>query len=130
MSRLSGICHTVVVEALLLRIIVNQPKDLSHPRRSGRFGSQRGPAITTAKDYAPKRTAQSPIGYAEIEAASHTAQDSEEFIAFVRDVVNLSAEMAPAVAEAIREKKWKISPNPLGAIRTAAHQQAKRLGIQ
>ena len=109
---------------------MNQPKDLSRPRRSERFGSRRGPAITTAKDYAPKRTAQSPIGYAEIEAASHTAQDSKEFMVFVRDVVNLSAEMAPAVAEAIREKKWKISPNPLGAIRTAAHQQAKRLGIQ
>jgi hypothetical protein len=109
---------------------VNQPKDLSRPRRSGRFGSRRGPAITTASDYAPTRTAQSPIGYAEIEAASHTTQDSKEFMVFVRDVVNLSAEMAPAVAEAIREKKWKVSPNPLGAVRTASHQQAKRLGIQ
>jgi hypothetical protein len=49
---------------------------------------------------------------------------------FVRDIVNLPPEMAPAVAAAIGQKKWKVSPNPLGAIRTASHQEAKRLGIQ
>lgn len=57
------------------------------------------------------------------------AQDSREFLEFVSDVVSLPVQMAPAVAEAIRQKKWRISPNPLGAIRTASHQEAKRLGI-
>jgi len=110
--------------------MVNQSKKLSSRGRAERFGSRRGPSVTAAKDYEPKRPTQSPVGYAEIEAASQTAQDSKEFLDFVRDVVNLSVEMAPAVAEAIRQRKWKISPNPLGAIRTAAHQEAKRLGIQ
>src|SRR5580704_16525652 len=110
--------------------MVNQSKRPSGRERAERFGSRRGPSVTAAKAYEPKRPTQSPVGYAEIEAASQTAQDSKEFVDFVRDVVNLSAEMAPAVAEAIRHKKWRISPNPLGAIRTASHQEAKRLGIR
>ena len=110
--------------------MANQSKKLSTRGRAERFGSRRGPSVAAAKVYEPKRPTQSPVGYAEIEAASQTAQDSKEFVAFVRDVVNLSAEMAPAVAEAIRQRKWKISPNPLGAIRTASHQEAKRLGIE
>jgi hypothetical protein len=102
---------------------------LSVRGRAEHFGSKRGPAIPTAKNYEPSRLAQRPAGYAEIEAASQQAQDSPEFVSFVRDIVNLPAEMAPAVAEAIAQKKWKVSPNPLGTIRTASHQEAKRLGI-
>jgi hypothetical protein len=94
------------------------------------FGSKRGPSVPTAKNYEPTRPTRRPAGYAEIEAASDAAQDSREFLAFVRDVVNLPAEMAPAVAEAVGQKKWRVSPNPLGAIRTASRQEAKRLGIQ
>jgi hypothetical protein len=94
------------------------------------FGSRRGPSVPTAKSYEPTRSAQPPTGFAEIEAASHKAQDSPEFLDFVRDVVNLPVTMAPAVAEAMAQKKWRVSPNPLGAIRTASHQEAKRLGIQ
>jgi hypothetical protein len=103
---------------------------LSVRGRVGHFGSTREPSVPAAKNYEPTRPAQRPAGYAEIEAASDAAQDSPEFVAFVRDVVNLPAEMAPAVAEAIAQKKWRVSPNPLGAIRTASHQEAKRLGIQ
>jgi hypothetical protein len=95
----------------------------------GRFGSKRGPSVAPAKVYEPNRPAQRPAGYDDIEAASQMAQDSREFLDFVREVVNLPVQMAPAVAEAIRQKKWRISPNPLGAIRTASHQEAKRLGI-
>ena len=98
--------------------------------RAEHFGSRRGPSVPTAKNYEPTRPAQPPAGYAEIEAASHKAQDSPEFVNFVRDVVNLPASMAPAVAGAMAQKKWKVSPNPLGAIRTASHQEAKRLGIE
>lgn len=55
--------------------------------------------------------------------------ESPEFQAFVRDVVNMPVEMAPSVAAAIRQQKWKIAPNPLGVLRTAAHQEAKRAGL-
>jgi hypothetical protein len=34
--------------------------------------------------------------------------------------------MASSVAAAIRQQKWKISPNPLASIRTATHQEARR----
>jgi hypothetical protein len=37
--------------------------------------------------------------------------------------------MIPAVQEAIRQQRWKIAPNPLASIRTAAHQEARRMGI-
>jgi hypothetical protein len=37
--------------------------------------------------------------------------------------------MIPAIQEAIRQQRWKIAPNPLASIRTAAHQEAKRMGL-
>ena len=53
-----------------------------------------------------------------------------EFLHFVREVVKMPEALAPAVAEAIRQQKWKIAPNPLGTIRhVAAHQEARRMGI-
>ena len=99
-------------------------------RDSTRFGNQRGPSVPPKQDYVPTRSTQKPPFHAEIEAASALAQDSPEFIAFVRDVVNMQPEMAPAVYEAIRQQRWKISPNPLAGIRTAAHQEAKRMGLE
>jgi len=36
---------------------------------------------------------------------------------------------AERVKEAIRQQRWKIAPNPLASIRTAAHQEAKRMGL-
>ena len=91
------------------------------------FGSDRGPTIPPTKDYNPTRSTRRPPFHAEIEAASQMPQDSEEFRAFVRDIVNMPAEMAPSVAAAIRAQKWKIAPNPLAVIRTGAHQEAKRM---
>jgi hypothetical protein len=52
--------------------------------------------------------------------------DSPAFRAFVLDVVGMPEHMVPSVAAAIRQQKWKISPNPLASIRTAAHQEARR----
>jgi hypothetical protein len=101
----------------------------SSRREPGRF-NQRGPSVPPKKDYVPTRSAQKPPFHTEIEAASALAQDSPEFISFVRDVVNMPVEMAPAVFEAIRQQRWKISPNPLAGIRTAAHQEAKRMGLE
>ncbi len=98
--------------------------------KSNRFANHRGPSIPPPKTYEPVRSVRKPAGYAEIETASQSPQDAPEFIAFVKDVVNMPAEMAPAVAEAIRQQKWKIAPNPLATIRTAAHQEAKRMGIE
>jgi hypothetical protein len=74
----------------------------------------------------PTRGRRKPPFHAEIEAASNLPDDSPEFRAFVQDVVGVPANMAPSVAAAIRQQKWKISPNPLAAIRTAAHQEARR----
>ena len=37
--------------------------------------------------------------------------------------------MTPAVQEAVRQQRWKIAPNPLAAIRTAAHQEARKMGL-
>ena len=42
------------------------------------------------------------------------------------EVVGMPEHMASSVAAAIRQQKWKISPNPLASIRTAAHQEARR----
>lgn len=90
------------------------------------FGAGRGPTVAPAKDYAPTRTGRKPPFHAEIEAASNLADDSADFRSFVRDVVGVPEAMAPSVAAAIRQQKWKISPNPLASIRTAAHQEARR----
>jgi hypothetical protein len=98
--------------------------------KSSRFANHRGPSVPPPKNYEPVRSARKPAGYAEIEAASQSPQDAPEFMAFVRDVVNMQPEMAPAIAEAIRQQKWKIAPNPLATIRTAAHQEARRMGIE
>jgi hypothetical protein len=94
-----------------------------------RFLDPRAPTIAPPTTYVPTRTAQKPAGYAQIEAASQFNQDTPEFIAFVKDVVNMPVEMAPAVSEAISQQKWKIAPNPLAVIRTAAHQAAKRFSM-
>ena len=99
-------------------------------RRSAasQFASNRGPTVPPKKDYMPTRSAHKPPFHAEIEAASQMEQDSPEFHAFVRDVVNMPIDMAPSVFAAIRAQKWKIAPNPLAVIRTGAHQEAKRFG--
>jgi hypothetical protein len=96
---------------------------------ANRFAANRGPTIPPVKEYVPARRVQKPPFHAEIEEASQWAQDSPEFLEFVEKVVNLPPQMAPGVSEAIRGQKWKIAPNPLAAIRTSAHQEAKRMGI-
>jgi hypothetical protein len=101
------------------------------PEHARRSGHRREQSVPPAPDiHSPKRPAQSLAGYAVIEAAGKMAQGSAAFADFVRDVVKMPAEMVPAVGEAIRQNRWKVSPNPLGAIRTASHQEAKRLGIR
>jgi len=72
---------------------------------------------------------QKPPFYPEIEAASQWPPDSEQWHAFVKDVVQMPVAMIPAIQEAIRQQRWKIAPNPLASIRTAAHQEAKRMGL-
>jgi hypothetical protein len=91
------------------------------------FAAGRGPTVAPAKDYAPSRSVRKPPFHAEIDAASNLPDESPEFLAFVLDVVGVPGHMAPSVAAAIRQQKWKISPNPLAAIRTAAHQEARRI---
>jgi hypothetical protein len=93
-----------------------------NPRK--RFAA-RGPTVAPAKDYAPVRSGRKPPFHAEIEVASNLRDDSPEFRSFVREVVGMPEHMASSVAAAIRQQKWKISPNPLASIRTAAHQEAK-----
>ena len=87
------------------------------------------PSVPQNRNYVPVRSAKKPPFYAEIDAASQWAPDSEEWTAFVRDVVQMPEQMTPAVQEAVRQKRWQIAPNPLAAIRTAAHQEARRMGL-
>ena len=67
------------------------------------FSSNRGPTVPPLRDYNPTRGARRPPFHAEIEAASQMSQDSAEFQAFVRDIVNMPLEMAPSVAAAADE---------------------------
>jgi hypothetical protein len=94
------------------------------PRKQ--FTAGRWPTVAPAKDYVPARSARKPPFHAEIEVASNLPYDSPEFRTFVVEVVGMPEHMAPSVAAAIRQQKWKISPNPLASIRTAAHQEARR----
>jgi hypothetical protein len=94
-----------------------------------RFRGQNYPSVPPTRTYVPTRSAQKPPFYAEIEAASQWAIDDESWNAFVRDVIQMPETMKPAVQEAIRQQRWKIAPNPLASIRTAAHQEAKRMGL-
>jgi hypothetical protein len=94
------------------------------------FSSSRGPTVPPQREYNPTRMTRKPPFHAEIEAASQMPENSEEFHAFVRDIVNMPLEMAPSVAAAIRQQKWKIAPNPLAVIRTGAHQEAKRANLR
>ena len=94
-----------------------------------RYRGNNYPSVPPNRTYAPTRSAQKPPFYAEIDAASQWPPDSESWADFVRDVVQLPENLKPAVQEAIRQQRWKIAPNPLAAIRTAAHQEAKRMGL-
>ena len=95
-----------------------------NPRKH--FAQGRGLTVAPLKNYAPTRSGRKPPFHAEIEAASNLPDDSSDFRTFVLDVVGVPEHMAPSVAAAIRQQKWKISPNPLASIRTAAHQEARR----
>jgi hypothetical protein len=94
-----------------------------------KFRSQNYPSVPPSRNYVPTRSDKKPPFYAEIEAASQWPHDSEAWGAFVRDVVQMPENMTPAVQEAIRQQRWKIAPNPLAVIRTAAHQEARRMGL-
>jgi hypothetical protein len=94
-----------------------------------RFRGQNYPSVPPKSTYVPTRSAQKPPFYAEIDAASQWPLEDESWNAFVRDVIQMPETMKPAVQEAIRQQRWKIAPNPLASIRTAAHQEAKRMGL-
>jgi hypothetical protein len=94
-----------------------------------RYRGQNYPSVPQNRTYVPTRSAQTPPYYPEIEAASQWPHDSEQWQAFARDVVQMPETMIPAIQEAIRQQRWKIAPNPLASIRTAAHQEAKRMGL-
>jgi hypothetical protein len=94
-----------------------------------RFRSQTYTPTPQNKPYVPTRSAVKPPFYREIEAVSQAPYDSPEWAAFVRDVVQMPEVMTPAVQEAIRQQRWKIAPNPLASIRTAAHQEARKMGL-
>jgi hypothetical protein len=94
-----------------------------------RFRGQYQQSTPPQKPYVPTRTAHKPPFYNEIEAASRLPHDSPEWAAFMRDVVQMPETMTPAVQEAVRQQRWKIAPNPLASIRTAAHQEARKMGL-
>ena len=114
--------------------------DVSAERRTGRWGFDPRPECgapswinvtpSQAGNVIPTRNTQKPPFYQEIEGASQWAVDSEQWEGFVRDAVQMPATMIPAVREAIRQQRWKIAPDPLASIRTAAYQEAKRMGLR
>ena len=94
-----------------------------------RYRGQNLPVVPQNRTYVPTRSAVKPPFYAEIEAASKWPPEADEWLAFVRDVVQMPETMKTAVQEAIRQQRWKIAPNPLSSIRTATHQEARKMGI-
>jgi hypothetical protein len=95
-----------------------------------RFRKPKYVSVSPKKDYAPTRSAQKPPGYTEIDAVAQLAPDSEAWVAFVRDVMQMPEAFTPAIQEAVRQQRWKIAPNPLAAVRTAAYQEARKLGLR
>jgi hypothetical protein len=93
-----------------------------------RFRNPNRPTIQPHKDYAPTRSAVKPQGFAEIEAVSQLPDDSEGWARFMADFAHMPAEMTAAIQEAIRQPQWRISPNPMAAIRKAAYQEHQRRG--
>jgi hypothetical protein len=94
-----------------------------------RYRGQNYPSVPPVRTYVPTRSAQKPPFYAEIEAASQWAPDAAEWSVFVKNIIQMPETMTPAIQEAIRQQRWKIAPNPLASIRTAAHQEARRMGL-
>ena len=94
-----------------------------------RFRGQNYPSVPPNRTYVPTRSAQKPPFYNEIETASKWPPESAEWYAFARDVIHMPDTMIPAIQEAIRQQRWKIAPNPLASVRTATHQEAKRMGL-
>ena len=99
----------------------------SRPRPGARLD---GPAVPPTPDYSPTRKVVKPPGYPEIEAVSQLSIESENWVIFVRDVVQMPPMMTPAVYEAVQNSGWKISPNPMATVRKAAYQVAKRMGLR
>jgi hypothetical protein len=96
------------------------------PKQPMRFRNPNQPTIRPQKDYAPTRSAVKPQGFAEIEAVSQLPPDAEGWALFMADVAHMPAEMTAAVQAAIRQPQWRISPNPMAAIRKVAYQEARR----
>jgi hypothetical protein len=96
-----------------------------------RFRSSKLPSVPPQRDYAPTRSTQKPPGYAEIEAVSQLPPaDSAAWSVFVSDVMRMPESYTAAIQEAVRQQRWKISPNPVASIRTMAYQEAKKMGMQ
>ncbi len=97
---------------------------------TNRYRRQTRPAVPPNVPYVPSRSAQKPPFYSEIEEASRWPTDSLNWETFALDVVQMPLTMIPAIEEAIRQQRWKIAPNPLASIRTAAYQEAKKMGLR
>jgi hypothetical protein len=66
------------------------------------------------------------LGYAEIKSASALHPDSGACAFFMREVIRLPREMTPAVNQMLRLEMWKLSPEPLEAIRSDALEAHRR----
>jgi hypothetical protein len=95
-----------------------------------RFPKRNQPTVRPQADYSPTRSAVKPPGFAEIDAVSLCAADSEAWEPFVRDVAQMPAAMTPAIQEAVRQAQWRIAPNPMATVRKLAYQEAKRMGLR
>ena len=95
-----------------------------------RFRKTNWPSVPPKQDYSPTRSAQKPRGYAEIDAVSQLAPDAPEWSVFVKDVMQMPETYILPVQEAVRQQRWKIAPNPIASLRTAAYQEARKVDFR
>ena len=68
-------------------------------------------------------------GFAQIQAASCLAPDTEAWEPFVRDVLGMPLSMLRAVQYAVNTKAWRLAKDPLGQVRTSAKNWMTRRAL-
>jgi hypothetical protein len=66
-------------------------------------------------------------GYTAIEAANKLPADSDDWGAFMKDVMGFPLSMLPSVQRVICRNLWKIARDPLGSVRGSAERDHRRI---
>jgi len=68
-------------------------------------------------------------GYTALAAARHLALDSDGWIPFMKDVLQLPLSALPAVRRVVRKGAWRYANNPLQSVRENAERDCRREAI-